>query len=409
MALITFRSAGAMVALGALLLASEACGGDGGTGGTGGTGGAGGSGGAGGTTSSSSSSTTTSSSSSTTTSSSSSTTSSSSGTGGTGGMMGPSNDACPGEAHTLNLGDSITIDATTALATDDYNSFCGDMTMSADAPDVVYAITLAEAGTFSATVTAASGSTLKPAIDLREDCTKDSDFCVSSGSASENFSFDMPAGTYYLIVDGNGGTNGAFSLTAKLSASACGDGVLNADEECDPGPSVANDGCGDTGAADACKLQAAPAGQDKCPGEAVTVPGGTIKLTAAQGTSTYGYTDDYDSSCSQYPGGRDRVFAIKPTKPGMMSVSIGYEADGVTSACASSIFAPGCWAHMLYVRTTCADTNSEIACSLDGIDPTAPTTLTFAVTANTTYFVFVDGYDDQSYSYGPFNLIVDLQ
>src|SRR5262249_45607980 len=147
--------------------------------------------------------------------------------------------------------------------------------------------------------------------------------------------------------DGQGGTPDTFTLTASLIAAACGDGVINTGEDCDPGAGVANDGCGDPGATGECKFQPAPAGQDPCPGPAHHVPAGTNQLLAsiAQGTSLYGFKDDYVGSCKDYTGGLDRVFQLTPQKTGVMNVSVGFEADGTTEACAADEFAAKCMGH----------------------------------------------------------------
>jgi hypothetical protein len=134
------------------------------------------------------------------------------------------------------------------------------------------------------------------------------------------------------------------------------------------------------------------------------------------GMSTYGFNDDYiaSSACISGPGattgGRDRVFKITPTASGTLTVSAGYQTDGVTDECATSMTVPTCWAKVLYARTTCKDTTSEIACVVGaGGAGISPAKIQFSATANTPYYVFVDGFDDQPYSYGPFNLIVTLK
>jgi hypothetical protein len=90
--------------------------------------------------------------------------------------------------------------------------------------------------------------------------------------------------------------------------------------------------------------------------------------------------------------------------------SVGYAPDGLTPTCsnAASGSPPKCWLGLIYVRTACADTNSEIACA--NAEPQNPAeTVSFAVTANATYNAFVDGYEGQDYSYGPFNLRITVQ
>ena len=419
--------------------------------GCGGGGGSGGSGGAGGgttatTTTTTSSSSSTGSSGSTTSASSSSGSSSTGGADagttstttstGTGGVDGgnttycpiadagapPANHVCPGEAHAMKVGDSLTINGTTAGSTEDYSfclNTCTNPPCSAPppvAPNVVYAFTLATAGTFNAVLTAPAGSALVPTLDIRSDCAKPSLYCLADGTKSEDLTEDLAAGTYYVIVSGESCSNGAFTLTTKLTAETCGNSTVDPGEDCDPGPTPpANDGCGAPGTANECHFIAAPTGEDTCPGQAVAVPAGTTILPASQGMSTYGFKDDYTASATcraasgATTGGLDRVFQLTPAASGTMTVSVGYEPDGTTVTC-TNMFAPGCWASVLYARSTCADATKEIACNVGTVTTAiAPSNISFDVKANTPYWVFVDGFDGMDYSYGPFNLIVNLK
>jgi cysteine-rich repeat protein len=346
-------------------------------------------------------------------------TSSSSGAGGAGGGSGTSSssggttvvpalpvisDTCAGVTFTLAPG-RLTVHGTTIGAADDYQPFCA----SSSGPDVVYAITVPQAGSLWAAVSASPGSTLQPVLDLRTDCASVymcSDFGAGSTAALVS---DVPAGTYYLIVDGKDDTSGDFDLRLQFGAAQCGDGVLNAGEECDVGEGIANDGCGDPGQPDACKLQVPSGNGDQCPGQLVDVSAGTTVLTAASGNSTYGFQDDYDGSCSYYPGGRDRVYRVVPAQSGTMTVSVGYEEDGKTSICDADLYDPRCWGYQLYVRSSCEDAASELGCAMDADWPVKPESLSFPVTAGSPYFVFVDGYDDGTYSTGVFNLVLSLE
>jgi len=344
----------------------------------------------------------------------------------------PVNHNCAGaEPHTLTAGGpTLTISATTAGSTEDYTSFCGDTTSPPSSPNVVYALTLSTEGTFVVNIKANAGSTLLPAIDIRQDCSKVSEQCNSYGTSSVDFAADTAAGTYYIIVTGSPGTAGAFTLTAKLTAAACGDGVINAGEQCDPGvDAAANDGCGAPGTANACKLIPATAGEgDQCPGQAVPsattqLPIGTTTLLETSGMSTYGFKDDYYGSCgggkgaatdggsangvSNGAGGVDRVFQVIPASTGTLTASVGYQADGVTSSCAD-VFAPDCIGLLIYARSTCNSGSTELGCK-ENPATFGPATISFPVTAGTPYFIFVDGYDSGNYSYGPFNLSLNLK
>jgi len=325
----------------------------------------------------------------------------------------PANNTCAtAEMHTLTpTSGTLTINATTAGSTENYTSFCGDTTTPPSSPNVVYAITLSAPGDLDVVLTAPSGSALVPALDIRTDCTK-ADYCLSTGAATDTFTTDVAAGTYYVIVTGQSGTSGAFTLSATLTAATCGNGVVDPGEQCDPGMSPpANDGCGAPGTVGQCQFVAPRAGTGaSCTDpQILQVPAGKTSLLASAGMSTYGYSDHNVGSCSQLTGGIERVFQMTPTITGTLSVSVGYEADDVTSTCAVSPTVPECWAHMLYSRTTCATATTEIACVESHSAPNVPSTLSFAVTAGTPYWIFVDGFNGASYSYGPFNLFVNLQ
>jgi len=311
----------------------------------------------------------------------------------------------------LNRDSATTVSGTTTGSPLNYQSWCGQTSMS---PAVVYAFTLAESGTFQLTVKPANGSSVQPIIDIRTACG-----VVGACSDDGMILDDFAAGTYYLIIDGDNQTSGDYIATLSLSTPFCGDGVVNDGEACDPGAAVANDGCGAPGQPDACQFQPAPPIGDRCPGQVVPVSAGMTVLPATDGNSTYGFADDYAGSCgggawnANEGGGADRVYQIVPDQSGTMTVSIGYEPDGVTSICGTNFWDPYCWGSALYVRTTCDDTTSEVACAAAGPENDwncfQPWSLTFPVTAGTPYFVFVDGYDNGAYSTGLFNLVISLQ
>ena len=139
----------------------------------------------------------------------------------------------------------------------------------------------------------------------------------------------------------------------------------------------------------------------------LSIPAGTTIVPGSGSDSTNGYANDYSGSCSFPPGGPDRVYAVTPTASGNLTVSIGYAADGTTDICAVNVNDPGCWDRVIYARTSCTDAATELACGDLGAFNVEK--ITFAVTAGTTYYVFVDGYDDQYYSAGPYNLVFKLQ
>lgn len=324
--------------------------------------------------------------------------SSSSGSGGAGGSVTPppANDKCPGEAVSLNIGDTKTVNGSTEFAFDDQSPKCA----SGNDPDVVYELTIGANGTFKARATAAAGSTLNPSLYLESACGDSASTiqCSDAGAAGvEALSLDLAAGTYYLVVDGAGGDPGAFDLMLSLADPVCGDHVLTAPEACDPpGP-----GCDAT-----CQFQMPVVGQDKCPA------GGGLFQIAATGLNipdqfTTGFTDNYaPATCATLGAmGPDRVYQLIPEISGMMTVKIGYDVDGVTPSCDQDPESPSCFDRILYVRTTCGDSTSEIACA--NTAAYSPESITFPVTELMQYYVFVDG--ASAASFGTYTLSVTLQ
>ncbi len=320
----------------------------------------------------------------------------------TGGDPDPS-DVCPGESHSLVLdGTQVTLDGTTVGSTDSLDT-CWS-TPEADGGERIYAFDLSAPGNLHLTLT--HGADLDAALVVRSVCDDAAgEYCHDVGEMGEAHSAYRTEQTLYVIVDAQGATAGDFQLIATLETNVCGDGILGGDEQCDVGLGVAGDGCVDPGEADECTSEVADAGSDLCPGEAIAVPAGASSMLASAGFSTNGFVDDYASSCEIEPGGADRVFVLTPAETGTLTVTIGTDATNTTSICADDQSDPACWDHMLHVRTTCDDMGTEVACA-DDFDVEE---LTFAVTAATPVYLFVDGYDAGTYSRGPFNLHFDLQ
>jgi cysteine-rich repeat protein len=313
----------------------------------------------------------------------------------------PAESCTPGPVpFVLVAGLAVAVTGSTSLpAADDLQSFCGDTSTTADAPDVVYAFTLPEEGVLRAAVRSLSPS-FNPAMYLRLVCSLDF-ACFDFGDTREVIAGHFPAGTYFFVIDGSSGS-GAFELEALFNVPFCGDGVVSPGEACDVGPGQRGDGCGDPERGRECQLE--PAGMDDvCPGTQVIVP---LGVTIVHG-STIGYANDYSGSLAIPPGGRDRVYQVTPAATGWLEVSIGLGADGVTDVCAEDFSAPGCWDRALYARTSCADPATEVDYSDNWA--TDVESISVPVTFGDPVFVFVDGYDDATYSSGPFDLRFELQ
>jgi hypothetical protein len=93
--------------------------------------------------------------------------------------------------------------------------------------------------------------------------------------------------------------------------------------------------------------------------------------------------------CMQNSQSPDLVYAVVPDADGTLVLSL-------TSA----------WDGGLYVRTTCDDPGTELACQ-DVLGENATEVLELGVTGGTTYYVWVDGYTSDSY--GSYELTSELR
>ncbi|HEY6035379.1 MAG TPA: DUF4215 domain-containing protein, partial [Kofleriaceae bacterium] len=77
--------------------------------------------------------------------------------------------------------------------------------------------------------------------------TPEDDGCVDAGGSAEGEVMSqtaLPAGTYYIVVDGYSTDDvGPYTLTISAAPSTCGDGTVDASENCDDHNNAANDGC----------------------------------------------------------------------------------------------------------------------------------------------------------------------
>lgn len=149
----------------------------------------------------------------------------------------PANDSCAAPQALAFVAGVASASGSTLQAANDNSAFDVSPTCSASAKqsgrDVVYAMTLAAPQDVTLTVAPAAGSTLNPALYVRRStCTSqilgDELVCLQKVGPATATLTALPAGTYWIWVDGAGGTSGAFTLTATLAP---------------PTPPPANDGC----------------------------------------------------------------------------------------------------------------------------------------------------------------------
>jgi cysteine-rich repeat protein len=105
------------------------------------------------------------------------------------------------------------------------------------------------------TTTVCDVTTEVPDDLLPADSSGHSDGCADMHGAGtdERLNYNnLPAGTYYLVVDGwHAGNVGAYAFTIQAGHGTCGDGVIDFNETCDDHNTATGDGCDDT-----CHVQA---------------------------------------------------------------------------------------------------------------------------------------------------------
>ncbi len=153
-------------------------------------------------------------------------------------------------------------------------------------------------------------------------------------------------------------------LNGDGCAPSC-NGVVEPTEPCDDGNDNPFDGC------DECVLVNSPVGSCQSPIPVTAGPG----LTTVSGNTTTGGSQSSDL-CQGEVMARDIVYAVTPSVDGFIS---GFMSDVEAN-----------YDSMLYVMQSCGDTTSGIVCA-DNF-PNGKETLSFRVSAGTTYHVVVDGW-----------------
>ncbi len=128
-----------------------------------------------------------------------------------------------------------------------------DGTSAGEATDLIYSFTLPDTRDVALTATFAIDGLFRV---LSMPCDPEAhvagevafgDACANVGGLGEEETLrlqNLAAGTYYVVVDGNAASDeGAFSLSLTAVATTCGDGVIDASEECDDGNTMLADGC----------------------------------------------------------------------------------------------------------------------------------------------------------------------
>ncbi|MEJ7734715.1 MAG: hypothetical protein WKG00_36665 [Polyangiaceae bacterium] len=324
-------------------------------------------------------------------------------------------DTCPGASVTLAPGEAVKGGGTTTGAIDDYTTFCGDTQAGMDAGDVVFQVTTSAPGTFRAVLDDVGA--FDGVVSIRRDTCEaraPNDECVNLGTDGEDYTTDLAAGTYWVVVDGANATAGDFTLDMSLAAAVCGDGVVNEStgEECDPVTS--DDTCFPPGDPEECTFQPPPvASLQTCPGYEVAIAGDQSLVLGPFNNGTY--NDDQVGSCAGDVGGRDNVFQFAPSESGLMTVVLGNDAANGQPWCDTCgndacTDGDGCWAFTLYAREGACDGGSavELDCAFDPTFVEKTATVEFPVTGGSTYWVIVDSTYDGPFTAGPYYLEASL-
>lgn len=342
------------------------------------------------------------------------------GTGGTGGFLPPENDACNGQKIEVTVDAPATVvKGTLNGAADDLQTFCSDTTPDPDHPDVVYEIDVPADVTATLTIDTAG---FIPALSLRnEDCTGRvaGDTCLVSGTTSLTRSLALPPGPVWIVVDSADGATADFTLGVEFHTPACGDGVINPGEKCDPATPTSEDGCFDPGEVKECQFGEPPPDPAlvQCPGGGVSIgAGGYFQLSLLNnGSGAANQVNVTDAvNCTSPALGPENVFNLKPTADGTLTAQIGLAAEG-TLYCDS--YPMDCADFIMYLRKGDCNSSSaadQLACADYTVNPNSPfgydelLTISAPVTAGQDYWLFVDGLDDV-YGVGGYYLELSLQ
>lgn len=173
----------------------------------------------------------------------------------------------------------------------------------------------------------------------------------------------------FVVVDGIAGKSGAFTVDVEIDATSCGDGLAQYPEQCDDANTAAGDGCSGL-----CQLETPLSAAGKCPGATYTIVGNAAAPTTVSFAGDVSLLASTASSlgCSS-GGGKDQVYALTPTISGSLKAVLRAAYPDA----------------QLHARRECFTSQSQMDCREQPLAP-VPLEMTIPVTAQNTYFVFVD-------------------
>lgn len=244
---------------------------------------------------------------------------------------------------------SLSISAEPGQGLDDVASACGSA-----GPELVYSFTTTTLQNLVATATPALNSSARPSLSLRAGCVGTLQGCDAPTSGSATLSVtSLPAGTWFLFLEAQGGTPGRVSLSVSLQAPSSGAPV--------------NDTC--------------------AAATALSVNGTTLLQSTAVGSTTPAMNESTsDPSCSTTARSGPDVFFT-------YSLAARANVTAVVRPVSGSALHP-----VVSIRPTCAS-GGEAACQAASTASAVQATVNGQAAG--TYVVAVDSADGTS---GPFQL-----
>lgn len=278
--------------------------------------------------------------------------------------------ATPSNAGTVSLaGDTSTMSNSQTAST----AACGS---NGSGNNATYAITPTVTGNLSLSLLANFPNAL---LHVRRDCAETTTLVDCNGAADALVPLEtnipvVAEQTVYVFVDsGSSSANGLYTLDARLTVAACGNGLLDTGEECDDGNKVDADGCSASCTVErSATTYTCPEAQPLRLESAMPGPR-SLSVTGTTAPPAGGAAVSQSKSC----GVNDNVtpdYIYKVTS----------DIDGWATVRAKGVFnlAVG-------VKSSCAAT-TNLACAREA-GGTAEETLSFAMNKETPYFIVVDG------------------
>lgn len=300
--------------------------------------------------------------------------------------------ACPGQGYRLKATaaapGTISFAGDTASLTNAGGTAPG-CTPSGAGPNAVYAITPTIAGSIKLDLLANYPEAL---LHVRRECSDNATQfdCRVSLTELTPIGTTVPVNaeeTIYVFVDGDTSSKGLFTLDAKLTAAACGNGSVDMNEECDDGNTANGDGCSST-----CAVERDPS--------SYTCPGKTLRLeSAAAGPRTLKLRG------TTAPAAGESVPASKFSTCGSTAPDVVYQVSSDIDGWLTATVSGGQLNGAISLRAACPGT-ADLACDKSG-SGNGPDTLRAAMNKETPYFVIVDG--ATAGKSGPFELTLTVE